>query len=318
MKKTLTNAFKKNSIVDIIAPALICSPKEIKQSIDYLKQIGLKPRFNFKLTSKTKSNLYLQSLSQKKIDIKKALEAKDSNIIWCLKGGYGSFKLLNFLSKINKPKQKKILIGYSDITALHYLFNHKWKLASLHFSTTEELSTFFYKNKKHKKGYNTFLKIITDKKIEYKNLKLLNPSHSKTFFKKNSKTLKSVIFGGNLCTLSSLMGSKSLSNINITKGILFLEDINEPAYRVDRMLYQLKEAHFFKNIKAIVFGDFVSKPLEQKKIKKTLKIFAESLSIPVLAGLKVGHKKVNHPLAFMSPVSLNFNAKKTSANLLYL
>lgn len=313
MNKTLKKAFKKNSIVDIIAPASLCSPKEIKQSIDYIKQIGLKPRFNSKILKKSKSNLYSQSLSQKKIDIKKALTAKDSNIIWCLRGGYGSFKLLTFLSKIKKPTQKKILIGYSDITALHYLFNHKWKLASLHFSALQELGAFFYKNKKHSPAYNIFLQMIDNKKMEHKNLNLLNPSKLKT-----KKHLKSVLFGGNLCTLSSLMGSKILNNITKPQGILFLEDVNEPAYKVDRMLYQLKEAGFFKNIETIIFGYFIASPLEQKKIKKILKTFAQDLSIPVLWGLKAGHKKLNKPLAFMSPVCLNFNAKKTSANLVYL
>lgn len=328
MSKSLNSYFNNHSIVDIIAPASLCSVAEIKKSIEYVKYLGLKPRFNKNILVKPKGILCSQSLLQKKQELQKALWTEDSSIVWCLRGGYGSAKLLPFLSKLKKPKTKKLLIGYSDITALHYLLNQKWKWPSLHFSGLEELSTFFHKNKKHKPGYFKCLNLKKNKPVEYKNLKLLNTS-SVSLFKekrKNTYNLNSVIIGGNLCTLTSLLGSQvlKLNKISIpgTASILFLEELNEPAYKVDRMLYQLKEANYFKNIKAIVLGDFISAESEKKKVQKILKQFFETLSIPVVQGLKVGHGKINTPLAFMLPVNLSFSLKKIesklSINLSYL
>ncbi|MBE8162836.1 MAG: LD-carboxypeptidase [Bdellovibrionaceae bacterium] len=334
MSSSLSSYFHKNAIVDIIAPASLCSVSEIKKSIEYVKRLGLEPRFNKNLLKKQKGVLNSQPLAQKEQELKEALLSKDSNIVWCLRGGYGSFKLLPFLSKIKQPKQKKLLIGYSDITALHYFFNQKWKWPSLHFSGIEELSTFFSKHKTQKPGYLQFIRLIKNKKVEYKHLTLLNPksitpSLSKKLnkpFKKNICSFRSVVIGGNLCTLASLLGSDTLKTHKISapsfQSILFLEDLNEPAYKIDRMLYQLKAANYFKNIKAIILGNFISSNLENKKINTVFKEFSQTLSIPVLKGLKVGHGPVHQPLAFMSPVNLTIDLNnlksKTSIKLSYL
>lgn len=334
MPSCLNSYFNKNDIVDIIAPASLCSVSDIKKSIEYVKHLGLQPRFNKNLLVKSNETLCSQSLRQKEQALKDALLAEDSNIVWCLRGGYGSFKLLPFLSNIKKPKNRKLLIGYSDITALHYFFNQKWKWPSLHFSGIEELSTFFLKNKKQKPGYFKFLDLIKAKKVRYTNLHLLNSnrvllSGSKSSckqIKKNIYSLNAVTVGGNLCTLTSLLGSKTLqlNKISIPSFpcILFLEDLNEPSYKIDRMLSQLKEANYFKNIKAIILGNFVFSKLESKKINKIFKEFAETLSIPMVQGLKAGHGKINQPLVFMAPVNLTMDLNnlksKTSIQLSYL
>ncbi|MBE8221730.1 MAG: LD-carboxypeptidase [Bdellovibrionales bacterium] len=330
MPSYLKSYFNKSNIIDIIAPASLCQVSEIKKSIEYAKHLGFQPRFNKNLLTKSTKVLCSQSLLQKKQEIKNALLSKDSNIIWCLRGGYGSFKLLAFLSKIKKPTNKKLLIGYSDITALHYFFNQKWKWPSLHFSGIEELSTFFLKNKKQKPGYSQFLDLTKSKKLDYKNLNLLNPDSilTKATFKNNIKkniySLNSVVVGGNLCTLTSLLGSTNLKLNKISipsfKSILFLEDLNEPAYKIDRMLNQLKESGYFKNIKAIILGNFDCSTLENKKINKIFKEFSHTLQIPVVSGLKVGHGKTNQPLAFMTPINLtiNLNNKKFKTQLSYL
>lgn len=334
MSSHLSSYFKKNDIVDIIAPSSLGSILEIKKSIEYVKHLGLQPRFNKTLLAKSKETLCSQTLQQKEKEIKDALLAKDSSIVWCLRGGYGSFKLLPFLSKMQKPKYKKLLIGYSDTTALHYFFNQKWKWPSLHFSGIEELSTFFLKNKKQKIGYLQFIDLIKKNKIKYANLKLLNANNtlwfnSKNFSKltkKNIFSLNSVIIGGNLCTLTSLLGANFLRlqkiDVPASQGILFLEDVNEPAYKIDRMLTQLKEAGYFKNIKAIILGNFLSSKLENKKINKIFKEFAQTLPIPVVQGLRVGHGKINQPLIFLAPVNLTIDLNnlksKTSIQLSYL
>lgn len=327
MSKSFSSYFENGSIVDIIAPSSLCELKEIKQSIEYVKLLGLTPRYNKQLLIKPKALLCSQTVLQKEAEFKKVLQLKDSNIIWCLRGGYGSLKLLPFLSKLKKPKKKKILIGYSDITALHYFFNQKWKWPSLHFSGIAELSTFFYKNKQHRKGYVKLLSAMSKGVVEYKNLTLLN---AEVFKKQNVKqlgikkikntfTIKSVVVGGNLCTLTSLLGAKYLQSSKISvpsfSSILFLEDVNEPAYKIDRMLYQLKLAGYFKNIKAIVFGDLTEGSLEKNKIKGILLEFAKSLQVPVVCGLKVGHGELNSPLPLMSSAELNFNLTQKKVNL---
>jgi muramoyltetrapeptide carboxypeptidase len=100
---------EEGSIVDIIAPASSCDRRELKQAIAFVKKLGLRPRVNPKIFGKT--HIFAATDEERFRQLKAALVAKDSSAIWCIRGGYGSLRLLPELAKIKRPKKTKIISG---------------------------------------------------------------------------------------------------------------------------------------------------------------------------------------------------------------
>lgn len=279
---------KKGDIVDIIAPASFSEPKDLIAAVKEITKWGLVPRtfINFKASHPFHSdddNARFQ-------DLQRAILAKDSKAIWCLRGGYGSARLLDQLAKIKKPKNKKILIGYSDITALHIFINQQWKWETIHGPTISSFS-----NKKLNKKCLTEVKNILLDAGPYSNFKLIPVNE----MAKNVKTKsEGIIVGGNLALIQSLLATPY--QLKTKNKILVIEDVNERGYRIDRMLNQLVMSGMLKNCKAIVFGDF-SKALEpngESYVDYALNRFARDLKIPIYKTNEFGHGKINRPLIF--------------------
>ena len=112
------------------APGFAAKRSEIAKAIKKIKSWGLKPRIPQDLIGK--DILCANTDAVRFRHLKNALTAKDSKVIWCLRGGYGSIRLLPQLNKLKKPKHKKIILGYSDITSLHAFVMSRWKWEVLH------------------------------------------------------------------------------------------------------------------------------------------------------------------------------------------
>ena len=128
--KKLWEPLKKGDIVDVVAPGFSISDEKLKAGLEFLKDLGLKPRvpndlFGEDIVCSHRDEIRLKHL-------KNAFLAKDSKAIWCVRGGYGSIRLIEELSKLKKPKQNKLFIGYSDACTIHNYLNQFWGFASLH------------------------------------------------------------------------------------------------------------------------------------------------------------------------------------------
>jgi len=284
--------------VDIIAPAFGTSRGDVTAAVQFLKKWGLKaivPKdlFGPHYLCSNKDSIRVKH-------IKRALSSK-SKAIWCIRGGYGSARIFDEVTKLKKPKLTKAFIGYSDVTILHHYFNHFWGWPTIHGPLLDRLGT----------GGGTAREVLDLHKllfgytheIRYRNLKPLNS------LAKKKSVIQSSMSGGNLVLMQTLMGTPWQRD---AKGkILVFEDVGERGYQVDRMLFHLKYAGFFKGVKAVIFGDFVGgNELNGKMLwKNVIQEFSKKAPFPVLKGLHVGHGKMQRPLPLNTRSKLILGSK---------
>ncbi len=201
---------------------------------------------------------------------------KSINAILCARGGYGALRLLDKINFDIIKENPKIFAGYSDITILLNMIFKKTGLITFHsamakgdFGETIEPYT-----------KNSFFKTLSGEKTEYTAENITLNSY---------ETVSGRIFGGNLASLISLCG---LDFIPAEDLILILEDLNEPVYKIDKMLTQLfniKKSR--ENIKAIAIGEF--KDIEDiDMLNEVISEKAKELNIPICNGFKITHNKI--------------------------
>lgn len=213
----------------------------------------------------------------------------DSEIIWATRGGFGSYKLIDSLKKLPRPKKSKILIGFSDITALNLFVSQNWKdWTVIHAPMIVHLA----KDKYHHPSWALLLDILENKINDYSisGLTPLNELGKKAT--SEGKKICGKLTGGNLTLIESSL--KTSWEIDTKDKILFIEDCNESAPSIYRSMYHLKAAGKLSEVKAIVFGYFVG----VSEYEEYLKHFAEELDIPVFITDGFGHGKKNFPLVY--------------------
>lgn len=221
----------------------------------------------------------------------KALTDPRSGIVWSLRGGYGSGRLLDDLSKVSKPARPKVFIGYSDMTFLH-LFLQKWGWQTVHASMLWELTV-------PEKDPDNFRKLAAllagrQKELRYDGLTPFN-----ALAKNQKQPIEGVITGGNLACLASAAGTPWA--LKSDGKILFLEDIQEPGYRLDRLFVQLQDSGALRGMKAVILGSFVQC---KDDAGFALERFADECPVPVFKTELFGHGKMNYPLVFNAPSRL--------------
>lgn len=293
--KSKTFFLKPGDIIDIIAPASACSEEHFRLGVKWIENRGFKARFNPNLL---KPEMYLSNSDAFRFqDLKKALYAKDSKAIWCLRGGYGSFRLWPEMLKLSKKASPKLFIGLSDITSLHQYLNQQWGWPTLHASLLDRLG----QNKLPEDVQKELLQTISGEKnaVSFTDLTAMNDKAKD--FSSQKKVIKGTVRGGNLCTFIVSIGTKLQPKYQKKdRVILFFEDIGERGYKLDRFLQHLRQAGVLKNVAAIVFGDFVD-GLEsngQSLVNETLLRFASQIRVPVFSGVETGHGLIQRPLFF--------------------
>ncbi|MGE3610136.1 MAG: LD-carboxypeptidase [Bacteriovoracaceae bacterium] len=293
---------KPNDTVDIIAPASSCPTDKLQAGLEWLESVGLIPRVPKGIVN---TDVFFSAPLEDQLDhLVKAIYS-DSKAIWCLRGGYGSMRLIPYLQKLKPPKHPKLFIGFSDITALHLFFNQTWNWPTLHGKTVSGLNI----NKKTH-DIRELKKIIFGELTHEKTFKKLRPLNESAYLEKE---ISGKIVGGNLRILQSSLGTSW--EVNPRGKILFIEDVSERGYSIDRMLEQMHQAKIIRHgIKALLIGDFTE---GQEKSGKDLtsiaiKRFAERVSYPVLSGLPCGHgPKYNYTLPFNTLCKLTTGKKPT-------
>ncbi len=289
-----------SSLIELIAPGSPVTAQQVRFAVEQVKGLGFEARprdqwlHNSFLVS-SKAGSFSESASIKKFQhLKQALTAFDSSAIWCVRGGYGSQKLMPFLMKMKKPVKPKIFIGYSDATVIQVFLNLKWKWPVLHFPVLIHLKE---SSVSALKRFQNLL-IGAQKQQNFSGLKIL----SKKKMKNNS--INSLLTGGNLTLIQSSVGTPWAGSFQ--NKILFLEDTGEAPYRLDRALWQMLNAGVFKGVKAVVLGDFIYSGLKnsQMKTRKVFQSFADAVPFPVVEGVPCGHGPRKEALPFLTPCSL--------------
>jgi muramoyltetrapeptide carboxypeptidase len=289
--------------LSVIAPSFKIPDSDLNLCIQALEKMKVQLHIQKPLF---KSDELCAHTSDKRFkDLKKALSTK-ADFIWCLRGGYGALHLLPQLIKLTKPTRQSKLIGFSDITILHYFFNQMWNWPSLHW---KHLNGFL----KDQKSFQTNQFVQAVQMIHQQDQFTFESIRPVNLKAKNLKSLKSKVVGGNLITLQSMVGLK----LKKPKAkLLFLEEIDEPIYKIDRALTQLEQNGWFDNIDGILLGSFTHKNESiQAETANYLKDKFKSYKFPVFSGLCAGHTPMQQPLFFNTPAEILIDKKSFRLNI---
>lgn len=229
--------------------------------------------------------------------LKDALYNEASNIVWSLRGGYGSARLIPDLLKLSKPNKEKFFIGYSDITALHLFLSQEWGWKTIHGTNVAGLL-------KPEQDQGNFIKLAEILQGKVKQA-VINDLAALNNVAKPTELVSGKLTGGNLTMVLSSIGTRW--QIKTAGKILFLEDINVAPYQLDRALIQLKQAGLLENIKAIIFGTFDK---DSKLTMLVLRNFATNLKVPVFKTDRFGHEKINDPIIYNTDSKIIGNGEK--------
>ncbi len=272
-------------VVDVVAPGFRCTAEQLENGIAFLKRAGLVPRVPPDLFGE--DLLCSNSDAIRFRQLRKALFARDSRAVWCVRGGYGAIRISQRLQALQAPRRPKLLIGYSDATTLHQLLNLFWGWPTLHGPLLDRLGGADIREEER-----TELQAVLfggAPQTVFADLVPLNAAA------RRRQQINSRLTGGNLTVLQSTLGTALQRR---PSGMLFLEDIGERGYRIDRMLEQLRQAGVLRNLKAIVLGTFLGGAEADRSNlgPAVLERFARTLSIPVLAGIDAGHGPYQRPV----------------------
>lgn len=282
-------------VVDIVAPSSKCHPSVLENIKQLIESWELQCHFPDDLFGE--NLLYANSDEKRFAHLEHALSNSTSKAIWCLLGGCGATRLIPMLSKMKPPICPKIFIGFSDITALHIFFQKQWGWSTIHGPS----------------GYQASLNKVSPDSVNKLKCILFNKNHLLSYDKmiplnelaKNHSQISATVTGGNLHLIQASIGTPW--QIDSTNKIVFIEEVNERAYRVDRSLVHLSQAGIFNQAKAIIFGDFIDpgEPDGKFLVKETLKEFANQCAIPVLQINDIGHGQINYPILLGNLVKLS-------------
>jgi muramoyltetrapeptide carboxypeptidase len=257
--------------VALIAPAgPLQKPEDLSRAQENARTLGWEPIVGAHATERTG---YLAGHDRDRLnDINRALRDPKIDAIWCLRGGYGMMRILPAIDYDALSRMPKVIIGFSDITALHGAVERKCRLVTFHGPHAREMLTDFSRD--------SLLRAVVGQADSC--------GAAPNAREINAGTAEGRLVGGNLAVLSSLCGTPYMPDL--TDGILVMEDINEPLYRVDRMLQQLKLTGALNGCKAIAFGDYSGEASgSTRAFDEVLSELAHTLGIPCLSGIPLGH-----------------------------
>ncbi len=203
---------RQGDIIDIVAPASRCTTKELRDAVQALRKMGFKPRVPKNIFGKT--DMVANTDHERAAQLWRALNAKDSKMIWCVRGGYGALRLMPEIEKWPRPKQGKIVLGYSDITTLHAHFNCKWGWPTLHGPLLDRFGRGVMSSGEKRQLFGLLKGEQTITVFE--KMQAMNRAARKTAI------VPSKILGGNLTVLQSSLATGS--ELKPKGAILFLED----------------------------------------------------------------------------------------------
>ncbi len=230
------------------------------------------------------------TVDQRIADLQQAMDDPDVRLIFCSRGGYGIVHLLDKLNYEGIKKYPKWIVGYSDITALHLALLQEG-IVSLHAPMARHLT---------EDSLDVASSYLKD------SLFINMPDYSLDSHPLNREGLvRGKLFGGNLAVLSGLIGTPYM--VVPENGILFIEDIGEAPYKIDRMMWQLKLSGILSHISALIIGQFTDcteDPLMGSTIYESIRDIVKDYNYPLVFNFPVGHVKENYSLLHGAAVEL--------------
>ncbi|MGJ3236482.1 S66 peptidase family protein [Marivirga sp.] len=290
---------KKGDLILVISPSGAVDKDLVQKGIELLENAG----FMVEVAPNTFNTHFKFGATheQRLSDLQFALDHKEANAIYCTRGGFGITHILDELDWTQFKQNPKWIIGFSDITAfLHAAYLNGF--CSLHTSVLQGLP-------KLSGDYQS--KIIESLSGNFSGLK------AKSSFNKLG-TAKGQLLGGNLSLLVHQIGTQT--ELDYTGKILFIEEVAEPLYHIDRMLLQLKRAGKLKDLAGLVVGQFSNltedKSIYGQSVEEIILAHCEEYGFPIGFDFPFGHAKDN--MALVHGAEVNLVVENNKAELKYL
>lgn len=304
-KKIKPKRLKPGDTIALIAPGFAVSEDKLEAAKKYIKDLGFVPYHTHRILG---NEGYFSNTDKERLaDLHEAFENKNVAGIICARGGYGCTRILSDIDYNLIKNNPKVLMGYSDITALLNAIYQETGLITFHGPVASAFKTPF--------EIENFTKIITTPK---KQTQLSIYTEDSALYTENPEFERYTIVpgeasgelaGGNLSLLAAMAGTPY--EVALENKIVFLEDIEEQPYRIDRMLTQLIETGKLAKAKAIVLGIFKgcnhsSNPLSYT-LKQVLLDRIKPLGIPAAYGFSIGHieNQITLPVGAKATVNTN-------------
>jgi len=277
--------------IGIIAPARHIAENEISGFLELVVSWGLKYK-----TSKHVFGKYFQYSGtdrERAYDFQQMLDDPEIKALICVRGGYGSIRILRYIDFSSMQKSPKWLVGFSDITVLHSYINKFTGIESLH-----ALMPLNYKSGESDMAVDSLRTALFGRRLSY--------MVTSNTFNRNG-LVKAELIGGNLSLLYSMNGTNFFPDMK--NKILFIEDVDEYMYHIDRMMQNLLHSGVFGRIKGLIVGSFTD--IKDNDIPFGMNIYqiirstVEQFDFPVCFDFPAGHISSNMTLIFGREVQLN-------------
>ncbi len=267
---------QKGDTIGIVCPAGFMAAEKVQTCINTLKDWGYKVK-----TGKTvggESSTYFSGTDEERLnDFQQMLDDDEVKAVLCGRGGYGMSRIIESINFKKFKKHPKWIVGYSDITVLHSHLYSNYAISSLHAPMAGAFN---------EEGYKNEFILSLKNALEGKKIKYSCPAHA---FNRKGEAAGELI-GGNLSLLAHCTGTDS--DIKTKGRILFIEDVGEYSYTIDRMLYQLKRSGKFSRLAGLIIGGFT-------EMKDTERPFGKEVAEIILDSIK----EYDYPVCFDFPVS---------------
>ena len=283
---------KQGSKVGIVAPARKVTPEEMEFAIAWLKDKGFVPVYDKRLFAE--HYIFAGNDDFRATVIQQYLDDESIDAIWLARGGYGSIRIIDKLDFTHFLQHPKWLIGFSDTTVLHGKLN-RLGCPSLHASMP-----YCFDNKTVEAQQSLF-DVLMGKPLKYE-----FPAHPLN----RKGEVEGEIVGGNLSVLYGMIGSNSFPE---TDGkILFIEEVDEYIYHIDRMMHALKRAGKLENLKALVVGGLTQihdnpDPFGQS-VEEVIAEAVKDYDYPLCFGFPAGHFSDNRAIVLGEKIRLEITS----------
>lgn len=294
----IPSKINKGDEVILVAPSRKVDLSALEKTEEWLKKQGLIPLRGEHILKI--EGIFAGSDRDRNHDLQWAFDHPTAKVIWCYRGGYGSVRLLENINPSRFLEKPKWIMGFSDITFLHCFSNIILNTASIHATMPINVPE---NTSKSMKSLSDFL---FEGSLQYEWEENENNKHGQ---------IKGKIVGGNLSVLCATLGTNYQPDFE--GNILFIEDIDEYYYAIDRLFWQLKFAGVFHHIKGLILGHF-SKMKDNKipfglSIEEMVLEKIQEFDFPVAFNFPGGHENENWTLPF--GVDMDFTVTKNQINL---
>lgn len=291
-------SLKKGDTIMILSPAgRIKNKASVEAGIKLANHWGLVVFFGNHMLSQ--DHTFAGTDTQRTEDMQKALDDPSIKAIWAARGGYGAVRIVDNLDFTKFMENPKWIVGYSDITVLHNKI-HELGFQSIHGQMPLTLDL---EDPVQKPSIISLQKALFGKKLSYK----LDASK----FNRLGES-KGQVVGGNLSIIYSMLASNT--DLDMRGKVLFIEDVGEALYHIDRMMISLKRAGYFKDCKGLIVGNFRLKKNEGNSFGKTLEDIVldavEGTYFPVIFNFPAGHIDDNRAIIMGDYVTLKATKRK--------